>query len=228
MIISTPTAVGSVAVIHYDVGVPAGSFPHEADSLADLGHRQGRPCQISLGSLHKDYFYPIAVLFQSGVNAVKIKGAVGGKIHVVVVDAEIRQRAVSVGAVHTDDLTESIVGRARNGQHHVARAKEGKQSDGEGVGAAEDGGAHKAGLRSEHLGGDAVDGIPSHIAVAVAGGGGEHTLADPLLTEHVQHPLGADAGNFINIFKNIPQGNFGLAGHLAGVFTDLHTFHPFC
>ena len=117
-----------------------------------------------------------------------VRGVVGQKRALVVVDAVLPQGAAALACfANADDTLQRIVGAAGGGQQGVAGAQQTKQGDRQGVGAAHELRAHEGSLGAHAAGEDLLQLITAVVPDAVAAGAPEVPGLDTAIGEGTQH-----------------------------------------
>ena len=177
------------------VGLTSRTASHD---LADLLHGQGLAVLIAAGALdhHAVHLRVCGGRADGGI----VRPAVGGQIHLGVVDAVELQGAEAVSA-DADGAAQGVIGRARDGQHLLAGLCQGEHGRTESMGAVDKADAHQRRLGAEDLGVDLIQGLPAQIVIAVAGGAGKAGVRDPGVLEGLHHPEGILLRHSVDLSK---------------------------
>ena len=106
--------------------------------------------------------------------------------HAVKSNAIILQRP-HIFAGKPDHAVQGVIGHTADAQHFVPRAQHTKQRHRQGVGTAGKIVAHQRVLRAEHLRPYFVQGLPTLVAVTVAGAAAKVPLTDAIVHKGPQH-----------------------------------------
>ena len=200
----------AVAVVHqrHDVGVD------RLDGLAqvtDLLRRQGFAHAVAAGTLDEHAGHGgILHRLQNG-------GQVGCAVlegYFLVADAVVGKGAGDIATL-ADDGLQRVIHAAGDGHHGLTGPHTGKHGAGDGVGAVDERSAHQRSFTAKHPGIDALQLVPAHVVVAIAGGAGKVTGLYPLFGKGLQHFFGAYKGNAVDLFKAALAASFCPASQLG-------------
>ena len=181
----------AVAVVHHDNGVrrlALGNLHNGGDVL----HPQGGAQAVAPGALDVNH---LVLRGDAPLHGLQVGGAVGAQGQLLVVDAELLQRAGLLPALHANDALDGVIRRTGDAEHLIPGAEHAEQRHGEGVGAADKVVAHQGVLRAKGVGVDLVQHVTAPVAVAVAGAAHKVALADACLGKGRQHlPISANWG----------------------------------
>ena len=169
----------------------------------DLGNGQSGTIGISLGTLDVHHLYPAAVFGQLGTEAAVIHLAFVRQGDGVKIHAEIFQRTVAGLTRNADHGQQGVVGDTGKGEHHIPRPQQTEQGHGNGVGTGDQLRAHEACVSPENFRCQGINHVPASVPVAVAGGRRKEGFADLCRPETVQHMLGVDPCDSVNVTENV-------------------------
>ena len=211
----------TVAVVHHHEHVGIVSL----DLLCkcpDLGNREGLAVEITLGALDEYHLHPRAIGGELFLDGRQIKATVSGQLDLIVIHAEIAQRAVSARARDANDLLQGVIGLARDREHHVTGAQDTEKTHGQRVRAADDLLAHQRGLTTHNLGPDEIQLVTAAIIVAVSRRSIEIIGGYAMGAESIHHPIGVGKRDLVNARKNRGKGGLGLPDQIQNSMGKLH------
>ena len=190
----------AVAVVHQDGRVGVGRLDDLAH-LPNFRHGQGVPGGVALGALNQHSLH-LGIRGRPG-HALQVRLIVK-EIYLPIFHAVVLQGAGPL-VHHTDGAQQGVIGGAHGGHQHIPRLQRAKEGGGDGVGAVDKLQADQRRLRSEEVGVNFIQLVPTQIVIAIAGGSGKVGLRHPVLLERRQNPGGILLGDGVDAVKLLSQ-----------------------